>query len=309
MLTEKQLTYFLAIAGAGSFRRAAEAIHIAQPALSRHMRLLEQELGVQLFFRRPTGISLTDAGELLLERGQYLNRLRDQAYADVAAKGTVPTGRVGLGAPPSVANILFRPLATNYLKQHRGVQLSLFEGVGHLQRWLASGEIDLAIIGKGTSSEFGDFKRKELLTEPILLVAAKGVLGDKTALPPEDLLKLPLIITPAPSTVRTLLDKLSVRTGVAPRVVVETQSVHAQADLVAAGLGYALLPHSAITDDQRANTLSTQRIDGWSLHRSLAWRSDIPLTAAVSMMIEQVISQMHSLARAGAFGTDAEFTL
>jgi LysR family nitrogen assimilation transcriptional regulator len=69
-MNQKQLDYFIRIAELGSFRKASEALRIAQPALTRHIQRLEEDLGVQLFFRGGRGIILTNAGEFLLERAQ-----------------------------------------------------------------------------------------------------------------------------------------------------------------------------------------------------------------------------------------------
>src|ERR1700724_1011049 len=115
-MNQKQLDYFIRIAELGSFRRASEALRIAQPALTRQIQRLEQDLGVQLFFRGGRGTIRTNAGELLLERARFIQRQTEQAMADVRSEGSVPRGSVALGVPGSIANVLFKPLVETYLR-------------------------------------------------------------------------------------------------------------------------------------------------------------------------------------------------
>lgn len=301
-MNDKQLEYFIAIAERGSFRGAAEALHVAQPALSRQMRQLEEGFGVTLFSRSSKGVSLTPAGELLLERARFLRRHREQIRADVIAKGTIPTGRVGFGAPPSIADILFQPLALSYLAKYRNVRLCFFEGVGHLHQLLLAGELDLAILPNSKSLESGGYSKIEFVAEPIYLVGPKGEFHSSSVISSEDIISLPLILTPPPSSVRGLIDRLVHQTGRSPHVVAETESARVQKNLVAAGLGYAILPHSAVYEDCRTGSISISRILEWNLQRVLAWRTDRPLTVAVLRMIEHITEIMHRLDEEGAFG-------
>ncbi|WP_188052266.1 LysR family transcriptional regulator [Aureimonas fodinaquatilis] len=301
-MNDRQLDYFVAISDAGSFRKAAETLHIAQPALTRQMKQLEQDFGVPLFFRSSKGVMLTEAGLLLLERARFLRRHREQTRADVAARGTVPSGRVGFGAPPSIADILFQPLAVSYLEKYTNVQLNFFEGVGRLHEWLFSGDIDLAILPNSRLLDSREYERVEFVAEPMYVIGAKGAFDAQDEMSAEKVVQLPLILTPAPSTVRGLIDRLVGQDTRQLRIVAETESARVQKNLVAAGLGFAILPHSAVYEDQRTGQLSTCRIANWNLHRVLAWRSDRPLTAAVSRMIEHTTQIMKRLDAQGAFG-------
>src|SRR4051794_36901034 len=109
-MLDRRLLYFLAVAREGSFSRAADVLHVAQPAVSRQVALLEAELGVQLLERGPGGVKPTDAGRRLVERGGALERdaatLRDEllAYGD-GRRGRVAVGystSLGYGTAPAI---------------------------------------------------------------------------------------------------------------------------------------------------------------------------------------------------------------
>jgi LysR family transcriptional regulator, nitrogen assimilation regulatory protein len=280
-LNNRQLFYFVSIADLGSYRRASEALRVAQSALTRQIKNLEDELGVELFYRHTDGITLTSAGALLLERARFILRQTEQARADVVAEGTVPSGTVAFGAPPSVAQILFQRIAKVYLSLYPQVQLRFYEGVGHLHQWLLNDEIDLAILPNTRLADTRSFRLHSFASEPVYLVGPAGDLATGSHCSVRDIISLPLVLSAPPSTVRGLLDEIVAQEGCRLRIVAETESMQVQKSLVEARLGYALLPHSAVYRDFGGNTLTFSLVDGWSLSRALAWRTDRPLTPAV----------------------------
>lgn len=304
-MNSRQLEYFVRIAELGSFRRGSESLHIAQPALTRQIKNLEAELGVELFDRRSGGVALTKAGSLLLERARFILRQTEQAKADVVAEGTVPSGSVTFGAPPSISEILFGPLSEAYLARYPDVRLRFYEGVGHLHTWLLNDEIDLAILPNSRLVDTRSFGLRTFVGEPIYLVGTAGDLKPNSMVTIHDILSLPLVLTPPPSTVRDHLDDAVRGLGTRVKVVAETESMQVQKKLVCAGLGYALLPHSAVHFDSDAGLLSLSVVEGWTLGRVLAWRNDRPLSLAVKRMVELTEQIMESLRVAGAFGPPA----
>jgi DNA-binding transcriptional LysR family regulator len=93
----RRLQYFIAVARERNFTRAAERLHVAQPALSRQVRLLEEELGVELLHRTTHEFELTEAGEFLLERGPVLLGAADELWRTVRTYGTGERGGVLIG--------------------------------------------------------------------------------------------------------------------------------------------------------------------------------------------------------------------
>lgn len=301
-MNDKQLDYFVQIAELGSFRKASEALRIAQPALTRQIQKLEQELGVKLFARGSRGIVPTPPGALLLERARFIRRQMEQAAADVRAEGTVPSGVVSFGAPASVAEFLFPALARAYLALYPQVRLAFKEGVGMLRSWLVDGDLDIAILPNVRDIPTRNVALEHLVREPVYLVGPPGRFASGAACSWRDLMDLPLLLAAPPSTVRGWLAAALDGSGEAPRILIETESLQVQKALVAAGVGYAVLPHSAVVRDLAAGTLSLCRVEGWLMDRVLAWRTDRPLTPAVEKMVEMTRAEMARCSAEGLFG-------
>src|ERR1700712_2519111 len=106
----RQLHYFVCIAQAGSFSAAADVLHIAQSALSRHMKDLEAELGGVLLDRGARGVTLSDAGKVLLQRAKFILSQLDDARTEILASNRELLGTVRLMTPSSIAQVLFDPL-------------------------------------------------------------------------------------------------------------------------------------------------------------------------------------------------------
>ena len=143
----KQLRTFRAVAELGSLSKAADRLRAAQPALSRHIKLLEHELRVELFVSNGRGMLLTSAGRMLLDRTTGLIRQIEQVSDDLKSANGTPSGRVILGMVPTVSAVLSGRFARRVLTEFPDVSLRIVESYGgHLVEWLHRGEMDLAII-------------------------------------------------------------------------------------------------------------------------------------------------------------------
>ena len=143
----KQLEYFVRVAELGSFTKASNLLDIAQPALSRQIRLLETELRQNLLIRNGRGVAVTDAGKVLLEHGRGILHQVDRAKEDVSmVRGTL-AGRVALGLPPSMAKIINLPLTREFRKMMPDAKLSIIEGLSvAMQESLLAGRLDIALL-------------------------------------------------------------------------------------------------------------------------------------------------------------------
>ena len=143
----KQLEYFVRVAEMGSFTRAAIALNVAQPALSRQIRLLEVELRQNLLKRNGRGASPTEAGQLLLEHGRGILHQVERAQEEMARARSGLSGKVALGLPPSVARVLTVPLTRAFRAKMPDAQLSISEGLtAAMQESLLNGRLDIALL-------------------------------------------------------------------------------------------------------------------------------------------------------------------
>ena len=238
----RHLRYFIAVAETGSLSRAAEKLFIAQPPLSVQIRQLEDAMGTPLFVRHPKGVRLTAAGETLLPEARALldraARLKDQLHADGAS------GTLALGYVPSASSTVLPELIRVLRANQPGLHIELREMISSEQvEALVAGHLDAGIA-------------RSLARHPRLAVTAQ--------MPDPFCLASPLADQPRqPVDLRQLAEHdfvgftrhrgpayfdqsihLCAQAGFSPRIRYEASTVHGVLDLVAAGLGHALVPQS-----------------------------------------------------------------
>src|ERR1700710_1213774 len=146
-MLDRRLLYFLAVAREGSFSRAADVLHVAQPAVSRQVALLEAEIGVRLLDRSPAGVVATDAGRRLLERGAALERDAAVLHDELRAFGVGSRGRVALGYSTSVGYGTAPVLIEGLRRRLPEVEVRpLLLPTPELGRAVREGSLDLALV-------------------------------------------------------------------------------------------------------------------------------------------------------------------
>ena len=125
----RQLRYFIGVAERGGFGAAASGLNVAQSALSRHIKMLEHELGGALLVRGSRGVELTESGKVLLARGRWLMAAIDDIRAEVRTENRELSGTVRLGAPSTLADIFYAPLAKLFADRFPRAVLELSEGL------------------------------------------------------------------------------------------------------------------------------------------------------------------------------------
>jgi len=265
----KEIRYFAQVARAGSFNRAAEQLRIAQPALSRKVRKLEEELGTELLVRHGRGIRLTAAGAMLLQRAEAIVHLVRQTSEDIRARSEEETGHVSLGVPPAAGLLLVPPIVEVFRKQFPHVSLHVREGISSsLQEWVIDRRIDLAILHNPPALQ--SLEIWPIVSERMVLIGPKGgARKPKLAPPPSlrlrDLAEYPLIMPSLPHNNRRLLEQAATQHGVDLNIVLEVDSVVLTKALVKRGLGYSMITYAAVQDEAQRNELSVFRIERPSL--------------------------------------------
>ena len=245
----KQLQSFVAVAEQASFTRAAQVLGLAQPALSRHIRSLEVELRQTLLLRNGRGAVTTDAGKLLLEHARGILHQVARAHEDLDQLRGGMSGRVALGLPPSVARVLTVPLTRAFRAALPQAQLSIREGLSaDLAESLLNGRLDIAVLYNAQATE--GLQRQTLIDEELVLVQARPPgLAEEPPPPPlewRELAKLALVTPSRPNAIRMHLEAEMARHDCQPKVVLEIDGVSAILDLVADGVGCALLSRQAV---------------------------------------------------------------
>jgi LysR family nitrogen assimilation transcriptional regulator len=279
----RKLRYFIGIAEAGGFHRAARTLNIAQSALSKQIRELEAEIGLKLLDRGPLGISLTTEGQrLLAESREILDRVDRLPMAIAAPKGAIQ-GSVKIGAPASVAAHLFGPLARRLHDLHPEIHLKCITDTARLMELLSANELDLGLVTLSDPDELGGaWHVDKLVCEQDYLVGPAGSLDPSRPVKFSEMLELPLVLTPMPHVRRSHMQRLAATAGKALNVAAEAGVIGAQASFVCQGLGFAVMPFSAAILMKSAGPLEIAPIEGLKSWRLLMRRSDrIPSPASV----------------------------
>lgn len=298
----RQLRYFVALATQQHYGRAASVLHVAQPALSRQMRLLEEELGVKLFERHARGATPTQEALFLLERASFLVGYADQIKQDMTARQREPSGRVSIGLTPGLAMLLAVPLTRAVSQRWPGVRLRIVDGFPPaLRAMLLEGGVDVAILN--SPLELSKLVSAPLLSEQICLIGRRGdPLMDAAGIALAQLAGLPLVMTGlAKSGVRLELDVAAAHAGVVLTPVVEVATLEVAKRLVLEGVGYTVHFAAPIQGELDAGRLVAVPVQGLYLRRVLARAAERPSSRATEEVIAVINAVVQGLVASGGW--------
>jgi LysR family nitrogen assimilation transcriptional regulator len=289
----RQLEYFVRVAEMASFTKAAAALGVAQPALSRQVRLLEVELRQTLLLRNGRGATPTDAGKLLLDHGRGILHQVERARDEMRRVRGGLMGRVAIGLPPTLARLLTVPLTRAFRQHMPQVQLSIMEGLSAaMVDGVTLGRLDLAVLYNAQA--MADIELAPLFDEPLVLVQARqpGLLEDPPPLPVSlrEVAHQPLVIPSRPNALRMHVETEMARQGLRPTIALEIDGVGAILDLVADGMGSAILSAHAVAGSVRPSAYVTRPIGHPPLliNVSLATSASRPTTPALQASAELI---------------------
>lgn len=297
----RQLEYFVRVAELGSFSRAALVLDVAQPALSRQVRLLETDLRCALLQRTGRGVVLTEAGKRLAERATAILQLVQQARADLEESREEPAGRVVIGLPPSLGRILTLPLVAGFRARLSKARLVIVEGLStHIVEWIATGRVDLALVHNPEAHSAIDIQ--PILDEPLCLIGParyrprrNGAAGPRTeaAVAFAQLGQYPLVIPDHTQTIRRLVEAQAALSGLTLRIDWEVSGVPAILDMVRAGHGYAVLSRGAVLASGMPRSFSVSPIEHPTLFSKLclassAHKPTTPLLRHATRMLREL---------------------
>jgi DNA-binding transcriptional LysR family regulator len=289
-----QLTYVLAVAEERHFTRAADRLHLAQPSLSRQIRLLERELGVLLFHRGPGQglVTLTADGDALLPFIRRVLADVEATAAEARALTGMSRGRLSIGATPSLATSMLAPALVEFHAAHPGIELLVVEAGSHqLVRQLASGEVDLALVVLPITD--AGVAATPLFDDPLVLAVAPGhALAGRRRVGVGDLDGLPLVMFREGYDLRDVTLAACREAGVTPRLVSQGGEMDGVLAFVAAGLGAAVVPAIAIPAESALVIVPFTR-PGLSRTVALAHRDDRPVPRAAQALAAQLAARGH----------------
>lgn len=302
----QQLAYFVAVADVGSFTRAADSIGVAQPTLSRQLRALEDDLGAALVDRGARG------GPVLTAAGQAVLPLARRMLADMAATRSavaeivgLRSGRVRVGATPSLCIGLVADVLRVFHEQHPGVRLELMEsGSQPLVRALAHGDLDIALVIVPTEGIDAALHSTPLLRERLSVAspAAERPLSARGSIDIRGLARRSLIVPREGYDLREATLRAFAEAGVSPHFAVQGGEMDVVLRLVEAGTGVAVVPDLVFAGQPglRRTVLTPP------LYRTvaLARRADLTPTHAEEAFRHTLTTFLDDLVAAGGFPGD-----
>jgi LysR family nitrogen assimilation transcriptional regulator len=293
----RQLAYFMGIARAGSFSKAAGQLNIAQPALSRQMALLEKELGVLLLTRNGRGAVPTEAGELFLARVSEILKQIEQARWQIARFSATPSGVLRIGVPLSISRLLTADLLDRVRERFPHVSLQISEAwTAHIYRDLLERKLDLGVINSSQLTD--EMQHRHLVREPLCLIRATNRPPAVRRLPIKDLAHLPLVLPPRPNGMRLLLDRVFERHAIEPTIVLESEVWSVIIDVVRKGIAYTLSPRREVKGELASGKLEAVAIER-PVHNQLCLvRASSALPSFADPILELLAQGLKDLLRA-----------
>lgn len=290
-----QLRYFVAVADHRHFTRAARDLAVAQPSVSKQIRLLEEELGTPLLHRMRGNLTLTPAGEALLPWARRVLADMTSATDEVNELAGLRRGRLSVGATPSLTTAILPGALARFRAAYPGIDVKLQEaGSQDLVRDLLDGALDLALVVL-------PIRHASLVTTPLLreelvvAVPADHELAERKSLALADLKDVPLVMFREGYDLRATTLAACNAAGFQPRFAVEGGEMDGVLRMTEAGLGVAIVPSMVVA---RGGPLLPVRISKPSLSRTiaLAHRKDRRPSRAASELIDEIVSLVRSRA-------------
>ncbi len=273
----RSLNYFVRIAELGSITRAASHLRLAQPALTRHVQRLEEELGVALFTRANRGVRLTEAGEKLLESASRILRDVERTGDEIRAQDAHPSGRIMFGVTPTLCPILVPELFARMRADFPRVELKVMHaGMVRLEDFLIDGHVDAALLSELSRSRL--IVSTRLAEEEMVLVTIPG------ARPPgivdgAELSRTPLVLGDG---LRAAMHALLAGSGIDLNVDIEINDNETMRLMVAQGAAASILPYSSVARECAGGLLAAHRITQDGIFRTLALGVRASRTASVA---------------------------
>jgi LysR family nitrogen assimilation transcriptional regulator len=296
-----ELRYLAEVADAGSFSKASVRIGITQPALSRQIQKLEQELRTQLFYRHGRGVSLTPAGLKLREITKPILQQLSDLKREIIEQSAGTIGQVTFGVPPSLGATLVAPLARRFRATYPDATLRVYEAFSStVLEWVESGRLDLAVL-------YDARRAPSLIVSPLFLEDLFLVTGAGQAEPSEPPMTMeglggvPLILPGSENGLRRVVTAAAERAGITLNVMMELDSVPAIKQLVESGVGCTILPYGAVHQEVAEGRLHARAIASESMRAKLVTATPLhrPISKATHALLDLIEEEIRQCVASG----------
>jgi DNA-binding transcriptional LysR family regulator len=265
-LTLRQIEVFNAVARLQNYTRAAEEMHMSQPAVSMQIKQLEASVGLPLFEQVGKKIHLTDAGQHMYGYGRNMADLLAEADAVFEAIKGVKSGRLIISVATTASHFATRLLA-EFTKQHTGITISLdITNRESLQRQLENNEPDLVIMGQPPDGVEVD--ADAFMENPLVMIAPAGhVLAGKSSIPLTDIENESFVVREQGSGTRSAIERFFSRRDITFNTGIEMTSNEAIKQAVEAGLGLGIVSIHTLELELETKRLQVLDVKGFPIQR------------------------------------------
>ncbi|WP_187773769.1 LysR family transcriptional regulator [Oceanobacillus polygoni] len=274
----KHLQYFIEVARAGSFTRAADQLYMTQPAISRIIKSLEDELEASLFIRSRKKLSLTDAGKILYEHAQVMEKQFQALQTELESLSVLKKGHIRIGLPSIIDSVFFSKLIASFHNEYPDITFQLIEdGSKRIEEKVMNDHLDFGVVFLPT--RYNIFDCYSLGEEDLkLIVPANHELVNRQEVTIAELKDEDFIMFNKDFALHDRIYSACRKSGFEPRIISETSQMDFIEEMVASDLGITLLPESTIkglTRDVKEVKVSHPTIK-W--HLAMIWKKDQVLT-------------------------------
>ncbi|WP_285768734.1 LysR family transcriptional regulator [Peribacillus sp. SI8-4] len=275
----KHLQYFIEVTNFNNFTRAADHLFITQPAISKMIKNLETELGVELFDRSRKQLILTDAGKVVLEQAKLIDKAFRNLETEVDNLLGLKTGHVRIGLPPIIDASFFPQILSRFHEQYPNITFQLVEdGSKKIEESVQKDQIDIGVIVLPTNIEL--FHHFSFLEEDInLIVHPSHPFANREEIDLSELENESFILFNKDYVLRDLIISSCSEAGFSPHIVTESSRWDFIEEMVYCKLGIALLPESLCRHDDRIRSIKVKNPSiSWKL--GFIWSKDHYLSYA-----------------------------
>lgn len=292
-MTLTQLRTFCTVARLNSFSRAAEELHLTQPAVSAQVVALEDFLKVKLFDRVGKKISLSEAGRIVLKSGEEILERVATMRRDIDDLSGLRSGALAVGASQVIGVYLLPALLAAFRKEFPAIELSVeIEPARRIVDLLVSNEVDIGLIGEGVAIDDERIGVKPVFHDELVLIVPPGhVFAEMPSVKPASLTDMPFVFPHRDSaSSESVLDQLGAR-GIRPNSVLELGNIGAVKRAVEAGMGISIVSKLAVEHELRDGRLASVPIAGLRLERQifLCWHHHRPFSKVAEAFIAFVV--------------------
>ena len=289
----RQLTYFLEVAKQKSMTKAADTLHVSQPALSKMLKGLEEELGMTLIVRSNKASEVTDAGLIVMDYAKKVTGLLDEMSTTLSDMTHLKRGTIHIGLPPIIGSLFFPKVLAEFHLAYPNIKIKITEyGAAKVTKSVAEGELEIGVAVLPIDEE--DFNLYPIVKEEMkLVIHHKHPLARRKTVRLKELKNEEFIFYSEEFALHQIMWKQFINEGFEPKILFKSSQWDFMSEMVAANLGITILPESICNriDNDNVHIIDLTPSTPW--HLAVITKKDKYVSFAAQTFIDFVLDFVH----------------